>query len=83
MPSIAILFIFYFSIYGEIYKVSKNRLDTIKSAIDSGEESVEFVELPYMEYLHGAEICPDYNEKVYRIYYKIDDSIQFVKRSCQ
>lgn len=83
VPSIAILFIFYFSIYGEIYKVSKNRLDTIKSAIDSGEESVEFVELPYMEYLHGAEICPDYNEKVYRIYYKIDDSIQFVKRSCQ
>lgn len=80
---IAIEFVFYFTIYGTIYSESKVRLQNINSAIEDGQKEVSFYSLPYYEYLHGAEVCPEYNEKVFRMYYGIPDDIVFIKEECQ
>lgn len=82
VPFIAVIFSLNYSIYGEVYRASEDRINNIRSSIASQEE-VMFTPLPHLDYLHGAEICPLYNELVYRRYYKIDDSIKFVKEGCQ
>lgn len=80
--AILLIILYYYNIYGMIYVESNKRIELINNEIKKGSQYVEFNNLPYMDYLHGAETCPEYNEKVFRIYYNIDDDIVFVKEGC-
>jgi len=82
VPFIICVYILFYSIYGEVYLESKARIINIRNAIAEGYDEVEFTPLSHMEYLHGAEICPEYNERVYRMYYNIDEDIKFIKEGC-
>lgn len=73
-----IIFSFYFSIYGKIYIASNKRLEYINTNISNGASNVLFTSLPYENYLHGAEIWPEYNILVYKLYYNIDIKVEFI-----
>lgn len=73
---------FYYDIYVNIYIASERRIANIRADILDGKEETVFSSLPYIDYLHGAETCQEYNERVYKIYYNIDDTVQFIKENC-
>lgn len=79
---IIIQFIFYFTIYGKIYIESEKRINFIKTEISKGNKEINFDALPFPDYLHGVEICPEYNELVFRIHYDIEEDIVFIKEGC-
>lgn len=79
---IIVTIFFYYDIYVTIYNSSEKRINNIISQISEGATEVDFPSLPYNEYLHGAEVCPEYNVNVYKIYYNIDPTIKFISSGC-
>lgn len=79
---LVVLFAFNYSIYYPVYKENINRLENIRQQIDDGNTEIYVSALPNLEYLHGADMCHEYIETVYKIQYDIDPDTVFIKEGC-
>lgn len=75
-------FVYYFSIYGKIYVTNKKQINDIMYNINAGKTEIKLQPLPYMDYLHGADMCDNYVKSVFKKYYRIPENIELIQEGC-